>query len=177
MVISPNQNQSESHISPAFNYLRQELIFVGLEANSWQEVLTKLANKLYQAGYVRESFQQAVLEREAHYPTGLRTAQVPVALPHTEKEHVLTPAVAIALLKQPVNFGEMGTDGQVVPVEIVFMLCIREPDEQVNWLSRLVSTFQLEGFLALLKSSKDPVTCYQHLLDALEFIRLEEEHK
>jgi PTS system galactitol-specific IIA component len=161
----------------AIDLLRPELIFVGLEANSWQEVLTTLANALYQAGYVRESFQQAVLEREAHYPTGLRTAQVPVALPHTEKEHVLTPAVAIALLKQPVNFGEMGRDGQTLPVDIVFMLCIREPDEQVTWLSRLVSTFQMQGFLALLKSSPDSATAYQHVWDALEFIRLEEEDK
>nr|HUM50060.1 PTS sugar transporter subunit IIA [Anaerolineaceae bacterium] len=106
---------------------------------------------------------------------GLRTAEVAVALPHTEKEHVLKPAVAVAILAHPVTFGEMGTEDQTVPVEIVFMLSIHEPDEQVTWLSRLVSTFQLEGFLSLLKSSPDSATAYQHLLDALEFIRLAEE--
>ncbi|HUM49974.1 MAG TPA: PTS sugar transporter subunit IIA, partial [Anaerolineaceae bacterium] len=69
------------------NLLYQELIFVGVEAASWQEVLTLLANQLYQSGYVRESYLQAVLDRERQFPTGLRTAEVAVALPHTEKEH------------------------------------------------------------------------------------------
>ena len=157
------------------NRLHQELIFVGVEAANWQEVLTLLANQLYQRGYVRESYLPAVLDRERQFPTGLRTAEVAVALPHTEKEHVLKPAVAVAILAHPVTFGEMGTEDQTVPVEIVFMLSIHEPDEQVTWLSRLVSTFQLEGFLSLLKSSPDSATAYQHLLDALEFIRLAEE--
>lgn len=157
------------------NLLHQELILVGVEAASWQEVLTLLANQLYQSGYVRESYLQAVLDRERQFPTGLHTAEVAVALPHTEKEHVLKPAVAVAILAHPVTFGEMGTEDQTVPVEIVFMLSILEPDEQVTWLSRLVSTFQLEGFLSLLKSSPDSATAYQHLLDALEFIRLAEE--
>lgn len=172
---SPNHNQAESNISPVVNYLHQELMFVGVEAASWQEVLTLLANQLYQRGYVRESYLQAVLDRERQFPTGLRTAEVAVALPHTEKEHVLKPAVAVAILAHPVTFGEMGTEDQTVPVEIVFMLSILEPDEQVTWLSRLVSTFQLEGFLPLLKSAVDSATAYQHLLDALEFIRLAEE--
>ncbi|MBP6086936.1 MAG: PTS sugar transporter subunit IIA [Pelolinea sp.] len=175
MVISPNQNQAESNKSPVVNYLYQELISVGVEAADWQEVLTLLANRLFQAGYVRESYLQAVLDRESQFPTGLRTAEVAVALPHAEKEHVLKPAVAVAILAHPVTFGEMGTEDQTVPVEIVFMLSILEPDEQVTWLSRLVSTFQLEGFLPLLKSSADSATAYQHLLDALEFIRLAEE--
>ena len=157
------------------NLLHQELIFVGVEAASWQEVLTLLANQLYQRGYVRKSYLQAVLDRERQFPTGLRTAEVAVALPHTEKEHVLKPAVAVAILAHPVTFGEMGTEDQTVPVEIVFMLSILEPDEQVTWLSRLVSTFQLQGFLSLLKSSPDSATAYQHLVDALEFIRFAEE--
>jgi PTS system galactitol-specific IIA component len=159
------------------NLLHKELILVGVEAASWQEVLALLADQLYQGGYVRESYLQAVLDREHQFPTGLRTAEVAVALPHTEKEHVLKPAVAVAILRHPVAFGEMGTEDQSVPAEIVFMLSILEPDEQVTWLSRLVSTFQLEGFLRLLKSSPDSATAYQHLLDALEFIRLEEEEK
>ena len=175
MVIGPNQNKPESHLSSAANNLHQELIFVGVEAADWQEVLKLLANRLFQAGYVHESYLQAVLNRERQFPTGLRTAEVAVALPHTEKEHVLKPAVAVAILAHPVTFGEMGTEDQTVPVEIVFMLSILKPDEQVTWLSRLVSTFQLEGFLSLLKSSPDSATAYQHLVDALEFIRLAEE--
>lgn len=166
-----NSNQRDQ----VTNFLHEEHILVGVEATSWQEVLTLLANQLYKSGYVRPSFLQAVQDREHQFPTGLRTAEVAVALPHTEKEHVLKPAVAIAILKHPVIFGEMGTEDQTVPVEIVFMLSIREPDEQVIWLSRLVSTFQLKGFLSLLKSSPDAAAGYQHLLDALEFIRLTEE--
>lgn len=168
----PNQ---ATNSGSAIDLFHQELIFVGIEATNWHEVLTLLADQLYQAGFVHESYLQAVLDRESQFPTGLRTAEVAVALPHTEKEHVLKPAVAVAMLKHPVNFGEMGTEDRTVPAEIVFMLSILEPDEQVTWLSRLVSTFQLQGFLSLLKSSPDSATGYQHLLDALEFIRLTEE--
>jgi len=177
MANNPNEIKSETHSTGVSNLLHKELILVGVEAANWQEVLTLLADQLYQAGYVRESYLQAVLERESQFPTGLRTAEVAVALPHTEKEHVLKPAVAVAILRHPVAFGEMGTEDQSVPAEIVFMLSILEPDEQVTWLSRLVSTFQLQGFLSLLKSSPDSATGYQHLLDTLEFIRLAEEEK
>ena len=175
MDCDSNETQAESQLTNITKFLREELIFVGMEAADWEEVLTLLANRLFQAGYLRESYLRAVLNRERQFPTGLRTAEVAVALPHTEKEHVLKPAVAVAILAHPVTFGEMGTEDQTVPVEIVFMLSILEPDEQVTWLSRLVSTFQLEGFLPLLKSAVDSATAYQHLLDALEFIRLAEE--
>ena len=111
MVIGPNQNKPESHLSSAANNLHQELISVGMEAADWEEVLTLLANRLFQAGYVRESYLQAVLNRERQFPTVLRTVEVAVALPHTEKEHVLKPAVAVAILAHPVTFGENGHRG------------------------------------------------------------------
>ena len=95
------QPDKAANSGSAIDLLREELISVGVEAADWQEVLTLLANRLFQAGYVRESYLQAVLDRERQFPTGLRTAEVAVALPHTEKEHVLKPAVAVAILAHP----------------------------------------------------------------------------
>ncbi|HNU62863.1 MAG TPA: PTS sugar transporter subunit IIA, partial [Methanofastidiosum sp.] len=64
MANNPNEIKSETHSTGVSNLLHKELILVGVEAANWQEVLTLLADQLYQAGYVHESYLQAVLNRE-----------------------------------------------------------------------------------------------------------------
>jgi PTS system galactitol-specific IIA component len=136
-----------------------ELILVGLEAESAHEVVLRLASRLEARGYVRPSFAQAVLEREQEFPTGLPTADVQVALPHTDVEHCLRPGLAVATLARPVRFTEMATHDRAVAAEIVFLLSIVEPSEQVKWLQRLVTLFQTAGFLRELHRTPDPQSC------------------
>ena len=114
--------------------LDRELIFLNFEADDREDLLSRLSDILYEKGYENESFKQAILEREKVFPTGLPTLGVKVALPHTDTEHVIKPAILISTLKEPVVFKEMGNGVNDIDVGIVFLLAVKNPAYQVKLL-------------------------------------------
>ncbi len=121
--------------------LSKELIIVGLESTSAEETIRALAEKLFSLGYVKDTFAEAVLKREAIHPTGLPT-EMPVGLPHTDIEHCIKPAISVGILKQPVEFRMMGDPTQKVSVRLVFLLSVINPANQVKILRRLIDFCQ-----------------------------------
>jgi PTS system galactitol-specific IIA component len=119
-----------------------------LQKNSKEEVLEELSNAAMDAGYAKPGYYQAILEREEKYPTGLHTPEIEVAIPHADAEWANEPSLTIGLLAQPVVFQPMGGEGGEVNAEIVFMLTIKEPKEQINFL-RAFATIMSEPKLLM----------------------------
>ena len=84
--------------------LTEELVLLDVEARDNLDLLRQAAQRLYEQGYVKESYADAVVAREKVFATGLPTVMGGVAIPHTDVEHVNAPAVCIARLKEPVDF-------------------------------------------------------------------------
>jgi PTS system galactitol-specific IIA component len=129
--------------------LDQNLVMINLEAETKQEALEKLAERLYETGYVKETYAQAILEREKVFPTGLPTEGYGVAIPHTDVEHVHKPAVALGILQKPVKFnlmGDLNPDSQV-DVQIMFMLALKEPHMQLKLLQDIMEMIQDQELL------------------------------
>lgn len=124
--------------------LDRNLVVLNIEADTQKEALEKLAGRLCEAGYVKESFAQAILEREKVFPTGLPTEGYGVAIPHTDVEHVNKPAIALGILKKPVKFNLMGDldPNNQVDVRIMFMLAIKEPHMQLKLLQDIMEVIQ-----------------------------------
>jgi PTS system galactitol-specific IIA component len=120
----------------------EKLVLLDLQAEDGDAVIRALGERLTDLGYVKDSFTEAVLAREKAYPTGLPTQGPKVAIPHADVEHVLRPAIAIAVLRNPVAFGEMGNPDQVVMVKIVCMLAIKESETLGSLLKNLVEMFR-----------------------------------
>lgn len=135
--------------------LHEELIFLDYEADSREELLRKLASELKQRGYVKESYIKGVLDREKVFPTGLNTAGVKVALPHTDAIHVNKAAIVVAKLKKPVIFKEMGFGEKDVEAKLIIMMAVRKPEDQVKTLSKLMSILSDEETLTSLYNCKD----------------------
>lgn len=121
------------------NLLHEELIFLNYEASDREELLRNLSLELEKRGYVKESYVKGVLDREKIFPTGLNTEGVKVALPHTDAVHVNKAAIVIAKLKSPVIFKEMGFGEKDVEAKLIFMMAVKNPQEQVTTLSKLMS--------------------------------------
>ena len=51
-----------------------------------------------------------------------------IAIPHTDKEHVIKGAVAIGVLKEPVHFYQMGTNDENVSAKLIFYACSKRPE-------------------------------------------------
>ncbi len=147
--------------------LDKELIYLDLEAKDREDLLSQLSDILYEKGYVKSSFKQAILDREKVFPTGLPTLGVKVALPHTDPEHVLKPAILVSTLKKPIKFKEMGSGVNDIDVEMVFMLAVKDPAYQVKLLQKLISIFSKENVLLSLKECEDAQCVYNILYGEL----------
>ena len=138
--------------------LNPALIFPETDAADSEDALRQLGSAVTREGYAKESYVQALLERERDYPTGLDVNGYGVAIPHTSVDHVNRPGIAIAVLNRPVTFIQMGTDDETVGVRILFMLAVVDPDKHIDELQRILEIIQDTGVLEALLAARDPET-------------------
>lgn len=137
------------------NQIDPGAIVLGVEANDRETVIRLLADRLQRGGYVKSSFADAVISREAAMPTGLPLGRsVNVAVPHTDPEHVLKPGIALATLARPVAFANMEDPDEAVEVGLVFLMALNDKDRQIEMLQQIMETIQSEtAVTALMQAS------------------------
>lgn len=136
--------------------LKREHIQVGVEATTAQEAIQKVSDPLVISGHVSAEFAEDVWQREQTFPTGLPTQPLAVAIPHADPDHVFRSAVAIGLLKAPVPFAQMGSNGStLLDTRIIFLLAIKEREKQVEMIRQLMTLIQTPALLEGLAEAKD----------------------
>ncbi len=142
-----------------------------LEHDTAGEVLLRLGSLMYGAGFVKESYIQAIIEREKIYPTALPT-QIGVAVPHTDSQHVYTLSMAVGILSRPVIFKEMGSSGdKEVPVQVVMALAVPNPKQVVAMLRHLFDVIQIPDFLPTLVKIKEREALSKYLQEKINTYR------
>ena len=97
---------------------------------------------------MKDTFFQAVIDREKVYPTGLSINDgIGIAIPHTDGIHIIKPQIGFMTLKEPVIFKDMGDDQHEIEVNIIFMLGLLKSEHQIEMLQKLVGLFQDEVLL------------------------------
>jgi PTS system galactitol-specific IIA component len=138
--------------------VHEEAIHTGLQAGSAEEAIRTLAGKLAGIERVEAAFADDVWARERVHPTGLPTEPVAVAIPHADPIHVLQSAVAIGVLDRSVSFGLIGgVNGATVPVQVVFLLAIKETEKQVVMIQELMSLLQTPRLLTRVAQAASPL--------------------
>lgn len=148
--------------------LEEENIFINLPAKTKEEVITQLGGNLFERGFVKESYVDAVLKREEVYPTGLAAVAAGVAVPHTDAEHVLKPALSIATLNETVEFQHMAEPEKIVPVSVVMMLAVKDPTKIVPVLSKVISIIQNEEAIKNILKAVNPHEVKQIVLEHMK---------
>ena len=120
-----------------------------LHAADSLDALTQIDQHARARGVVGPQWLKAVKDREDVAPTGLPTS-IPVAIPHTDPEHVITPGIGIFTFKNPVTFNEMGSLEATVDVQIVMPLFLQKMEDQASLLAVLVTRLQDQDFMASL---------------------------
>lgn len=134
-----------------------EHILVGVEAKDARETIENLTTALVSTGDVVPEFAEDTFRREQVFPTGLPTQPIAVAIPHADPDHVNQSALCIGILKSPVYFAQMGTDGSILlDVRLVFLLAIKEREKQVEMIEQLVTLIQTGTLLEAMIRAKDP---------------------
>ena len=135
--------------------MKESLIFRALQVSDNKEVLEIMGNVMLQEGYVLEDFPVAVWEREKDFPTGLDVDGIGVAIPHTEAHHVKKEGVALAILKEPVEFGAMGEENCRIPVKIIIMFTVAGKEKHLDRLMQIVRLLQDRKFLTGILAAED----------------------
>lgn len=128
--------------------IHKDTITAGLAAESAEQAIRTLAGMLRKQGAVEAGFAEDVLAREEKFPTGLPTQPFAVAIPHADPDHILSSAIAVATLEQPVAFGRMGGSASAtVDARVVFLLAIKETEAQVVLIQQLMQLLQNSALL------------------------------
>lgn len=109
---------------------------------SADDAIRRLAGELARRGEVTHAYADAVVAREAVSPTGLPLAAGSIAVPHADGDHVLSPAVAVALAEPPVSFRQMGNPDITLAVNAVFLLALKTREEAQAALVTLLASLQ-----------------------------------
>jgi PTS system galactitol-specific IIA component len=134
----------------------ENLAILDLDVTDANEAITVLGNLLLKNDCVTETFISAVIDREKEFPTGLQLKLYGAAIPHTFKEHVKQNSIAVGVLNKPVLFGNMGNINETILVKLIILMAIKDVDDQVDMLSRIVNLLKSEHNQEQLLLTKKP---------------------
>lgn len=121
-----------------------------------ESVLRELAGHLEAGGMVKSTYCQAVLDREKSFPTGIPAEPVAVAIPHSDRNHVLETAVLVAKTERPIPFRRIDDPDAEVEVRVVFMMAIDSNQGQLDTITRVMDLIQDPGIIEAVAASSDP---------------------
>jgi PTS system galactitol-specific IIA component len=122
--------------------LRKDFILLDLDYDDRFDALRHMARFLHERGYVRDTFEEAIIRREEAHPSGLPMEGQKIAIPHTGAEHVNSSVILFARLKQPVVFHCMGDPGDTMELRLISMFALKEAKKIGDLLEALIRVYQ-----------------------------------
>lgn len=130
----------ESKFMMVCNLFFNEAIFVkDMKVNTKEQAIIKLCNLLKENGYVDDSYVNQVLEREEVASTALDCG---VALPHSIKDNAKQYGMAVAILKDTVNW-----EGKKVKMVFLFSNGSRKLIIDNDFFNRFMNIIILDSFV------------------------------
>ncbi|CBG91442.1 PTS galactitol transporter subunit IIA [Citrobacter rodentium] len=121
--------------------MSQLFVRTGINFSSCQHALAHIGEEMLAKGVVHETYPQALLAREATFPTGIALERHAVAIPHCEAVHAKSPAIYLIRPDKPVNF-QQADDEHDIAVSLIIALIVENPAAQLKLLRRLFSELQ-----------------------------------
>lgn len=143
--------------------LKKECIIGMIEAPTKEKALRMMSERLLELGFVKESFVEAIQDREANFPSGLPMEDIKIAIPHTDADHVNQSVLCFARLSENVEFSVMGAPEEKIPVRLVSMFALKEKKKIGDLLETLITTYQDNDVLQSLIDAKDENEIYDIL--------------
>lgn len=131
-------------------YFDKKLINTFVNVDNQEELFRFMSDSLYDSGCVKDSFYDGIVSRESEYPTGIQIGNVGFAIPHTDSKHVLESQICFVSLKKTILFADMTDINNKFPVNLVFMLAMKEPGDQIKTLQKLMEIFTNEEVISFL---------------------------
>ncbi|MDH6366205.1 MULTISPECIES: PTS sugar transporter subunit IIA [Breznakia] len=147
----------------------KDLIQLDMQVENQNDFFAKMSEILFAKGFVKETYYQALVTREEAYPTGLPTQPYPIAIPHADAVHIITPFVAAVRLAKPIAWCEMATSDVWHDVQLIFVLGFIKGDGHVEMLQLLVDNLQDQDLMDRLLNAKTVDEYYQEIINIKGF--------
>ncbi|WP_312947936.1 PTS galactitol transporter subunit IIA [Superficieibacter sp.] len=134
--------------------MSQLFVRTGINFSTCQQALEHIGQEMLAKGVVHESYPQALMAREASFPTGIALEHHAVAIPHCEAVHAKSPAIYLIRPDTPVAF-QRADDEDDIAVSLIIALIVENPSAQLKLLRRLFSELQNPGTLDALLGAAD----------------------
>jgi transcriptional regulator with AAA-type ATPase domain/transcriptional regulatory protein LevR len=141
-------------IVPITKVLHEDLMVIKPDFKNKSDVIDGLVNLLIEKGFVNEKFLLDVYKREVMGSTLLENS---VAIPHGSPENVKKPSIAIAVLKNPVEWST-GKNAS-----FVFMLALKQDSKDI--FRELYTLIKNRDFLEKLTMINSPENIKQAFLE------------
>ncbi len=138
--------------------IEKDLIFLDVDVNNKNELFGFMSRELLKKGYVCNTYEEKLMEREESYPTGLKLTTMGVAIPHANTEYSKANKFIVLNLKKQIEFKNM-EDESNVNVCLVIGLVFNDKDKHMDNLMKLSLLLQNEEKLKEIKEAgtKDEV--------------------
>ena len=134
---------------------KKDNIFIQESFKDNESALIFLSEQLRCKGKVLDGFEEALLEREENYPTGLLVGDINVAIPHVDHKYVKESEILLCTLENPIPFRRMDMPDEEVEVSIIILLAIDSPDGHLEILRKIDKFVQNQEVLRKMFKEKD----------------------
>lgn len=148
------------------NLVEPNCIFLDAEVKNFEEVIQLIGEQFIAKGIAKETYIDAVIQREKVYPTGLPANGYNIAIPHTDSGHILRPSVGVIVTKEPIEVSMMGSPETKLACQLFFPLAMEHPKKQLALLKQLMGFFQEKDNLEKIyraKSKTEVLETLQHI--------------
>lgn len=136
-----------------------ENISTNVEARDWREAVTKTGELLLRQGSIERTYIDAMINKVEELGPYIVIAPH-IAMPHARPEDgVNSTSIAIATLKEPLNFGHDKND----PVKLILALAAKDNEAHLETLANLMGIFGDEDKLWKIMNSQSPEELYSYL--------------
>lgn len=143
--------------------LNMNLIDLSIKGNTFETVLSRGVDLLIKNGFVTEEYRSQVINREKECPTALQFEYITVALAHGDPVGVNDSAMVIERCKDKPKFGLMDNPEEFVPVDMVLLLAVNDPNAHIKILARLIDALSKKEVCQVLKESNSKEEVYKVL--------------
>ncbi len=135
--------------------LDEKDIFIDKQFENTDSYFQFVCQNLEQESKIDSKYLESIKEREKNFPTGLKTGNICVAIPHTDYQHSKTTQLVVTTLKTPLKFHQMDDPNSYCDVNIIIQILFDTPEKQLSLLKNLMKLIQNQDFLQNIKNAKD----------------------
>lgn len=151
----------------ALHFDESLIVLLGDDRIDTLSVEDRLADMLYEGGWVKPSYKAALRAREEEFPTGLDAVSLGagfnVAVPHCDPEHVKHGAICVGILKSPVSWRCMDDPSKNCDVSLVVMLALDEAHAHLEMLQKVMSLVQDDASMKRIVAANSVDKAYELL--------------